>query len=206
MKRKVPTEHIIFVGVWTGLCFAVYGGIVNIVKAILAKDIGMTTAASIMFGACMIYIILQIISVSMVNTRASTTMGKISLDFAIIAVISSLFPYCFGLKFSANGWVSFGLLCGVAVLMIIYTSIRYFKYWNFVYPVFAVIYIASFILVFSKMNFISVIASVLTLLGMFMLNREKLFLISHILVPTGITLSALATLCLSLSGEAVQLV
>ena len=92
MKRKVPTEHIIFVGVWTGLCFAVYGGIgiVNIVKAILAKDIGMTTAASIMFGACMIYIILQIISVSMVNTRASTTMGKISLDFAIIAVISSL--------------------------------------------------------------------------------------------------------------------
>ena len=206
MKRKVPTEHIIFVGVWTGLCFAVYIGIVNIVKAILAKDIGMTTAASIMFGACMIYIILQIISVSMVNTRASTTMGKISLDFAIIAVISSLFPYCFGLKFSANGWVSFGLLCGVAVLMIIYTSIRYFKYWNFVYPVFAVIYIASFILVFSKMNFISVIASVLTLLGMFMLNREKLFLISHILVPTGITLSALATLCLSLSGEAVQLV
>ena len=192
MKRKVPTEHIIFVGVWTGLCFAVYGGIgiVNIVKAILAKDI---------------YIILQIISVSMVNTRASTTMGKISLDFAIIAVISSLFPYCFGLKFSASGWVSFGLLCGVAVLMIIYTSIRYFKYWNFVYPVFAVIYIASFILVFSKMNFISVIASVLTLLGMFMLSREKLFLISHILVPTGITLSALATLCLSLSGETVQL-
>lgn len=39
MKRKVPTEHIIFVGVWTGLCFAVYGGIgiVNIVKAILAQ-------------------------------------------------------------------------------------------------------------------------------------------------------------------------
>ena len=90
--------------------------------------------------------------------------------------------------------------------MIIYTSIKYFKYWNFVYPVFAVIYIASFILVFSKMNFISVIASVLTLLGMFMLSREKLFLISNILVPTGITLSALATLCISLSGEPVQLV
>ncbi|WP_288616290.1 hypothetical protein [uncultured Ligilactobacillus sp.] len=208
MKRKVPTEHIIFVGVWTGLCFAVYGGIgiVNIVKAILAKDIGMTTAASIMFGVCMIYIILQIISVSMVNTRASTTMGKISLDFAIIAVISSLFPYCFGLKFSASGWVSFGLLCGIAILMIIYASIRYFKQWNFVYPVFAVIYIASFILVFSKMNFISVIASVLTLLGMFMLSQEKLFLISHILVPTGITLSALATLCISLSEGTVQLV
>ena len=154
----------------------------------------------------MIYIILQIISVSMANTRAGTTMGKISLDFAIIAAISSLFPYCFGLKFSASGWVSFGLLCGVAVLMIIYTSIIYFKYWNFVYPVFAVIYIASFILVFSKMNFISVIASVLTLLGIFMLSREKLFLISNILVPTGITLSAMATLCISLSGEPVQLV
>lgn len=208
MKRKVPTEHIIFVGVCTGLCFAVYVGIgiVNIVKAILAKDISMTTAVSIMFGACMIYIILQIISVSMVNTRAGTTMGKISLDFAIIAAISSLFPYCFGLKFSASGWVSFGLLCGVAILMIIYTSIKYFKYWNFVYPVFAVIYIASFILVFSKMNFISVIASVLTLLGIFMLSREKLFLISNILVPTGITLSELATLCISLSGEPVQLV
>ena len=90
--------------------------------------------------------------------------------------------------------------------MIIYASIRYFKQWNFVYPVFAVIYIASFILVFSKMNFISVIASVLTLLGMFMLGQEKLFLISHILVPTGITLSALATLCISLSEGTVQLV
>lgn len=207
MKRKVPTEHIIFVGVWTGLCFAIYGGIgiVNIVKAILAKDVSMTTAASIMFGTCMLYIILQIISVSMVNTRAGTTMGKISVDFAIIAAISSLFPYCFGLNFSAGGWVSFGLLCGVAILMIIYTSIRYFKHWNFVYPVFAIGYIAGFILVFSKMNFISAIASVLTLLGMFMLSREKLFLISNILVPTGITLSALAALCISLSGGIVQM-
>lgn len=196
LNERIPTEQIIFAGVIAGLCSAVCTGvgIISIVRSVMTGRPAMTAAVSIMFGTCLLYLIVRLVSVSMINTRAGETMSRITLDLAYLAAACSLFPYCFGASFSARGWVAFGLLCGTSVLMIIHASIWHLKFWKIACFIFLAGFAAILILIMPAANLFTYLSLTAFTAGLFMLRNPGMFLFRSVLLPFGITLGALGAL------------